>query len=55
MPSKILITSYNISSFGGMETICREFILLLKQRRPDITVSFVFFLMINKRNQMMLG
>lgn len=43
MPNKILITSYNISGFGGMETVCREFILLLKQRRPDITVSFVFF------------
>jgi UDP-D-galactose:(glucosyl)LPS alpha-1,6-D-galactosyltransferase len=43
MPSKILITSYNISGFGGMETVCRDFIRLLKQRRPDITVSFVFF------------
>lgn len=43
MPSKILITSYNISGFGGMETVCRDFIRLLKLRRPDITVSFVFF------------
>lgn len=43
MPNKILITSYNISSFGGIETVCRKFILLLKQRRPDITISFVFF------------
>lgn len=54
MPSKILITSYNISGFGGMETVCRDFIRLLKQRRPDITVSF-FFLMINRLNQMMIG
>lgn len=43
IPSKILITSYNISGFGGMETVCRDFIRLLKQRRPDITISFVFF------------
>ena len=43
MSSKMLITSYNNSGFGGMETVCHDFIMLLKTRRPDITVSFVFF------------
>lgn len=40
---KIIITGYEISGLGGMETVCLNLVKLLRMQDPDIDVSFVFF------------
>ncbi|MGQ3905188.1 glycosyltransferase [Mixta calida] len=40
---KIIIAGYDLSGFGGMETVCDSFVRLLRQSHPHLTVNFVFF------------
>ena len=39
---KIIITGYEISGHGGMETVCINLVKLLRMQDPDIDISFVF-------------
>ncbi|EOC1070675.1 glycosyltransferase [Cronobacter malonaticus] len=41
--NKIIITGYELSGLGGMETVCSKLVTLLKARNPDLDISFVFF------------
>lgn len=40
---KIIITGYETSGLGGMETVCLNLVKLLRMQNPYIDVSFVFF------------
>ncbi|HEF0063180.1 glycosyltransferase [Citrobacter sp. RHBSTW-00271] len=47
---KIIITGYETSGLGGMETVCINLVRLLRTQDPDIDVSFVFFKKNNNSN-----
>ncbi|MDA8500019.1 glycosyl hydrolase family 1, partial [Citrobacter sp. Igbk 17] len=47
---KIVITGYETSGLGGMETVCINLVKLLRMQDPDIDVSFVFFKKNNNSN-----
>ena len=40
---KIIIVGYQLSGFGGMETVCDSFARLLQKHNPSLTIKFVFF------------
>ena len=41
--NKIIITGYELSGLGGMETVCSTLVRLLRARHPGVEISFVFF------------
>lgn len=41
--NKILISGYNLSGFGGMETVFNSFYRLMSSPKDEYEILFVFF------------
>ncbi|WP_036771792.1 glycosyltransferase [Photorhabdus australis] len=45
---KIIIVGYELSGFGGTETVCKKCVSLLSKHNADVDISFIFFKENNK-------